>query len=76
MRSRLVFTVSGSSLEDIKRKSVFVVSEYLKSDDLEKVEKETDFELEVDAEVYNVQENDFSYPVVKNFTAKVWAKIK
>jgi hypothetical protein len=76
LRSRLIFTVSGVNIEDIERKSVLIVSEYLGSDDLERVKRETDFEVEVTAEVENFIEETLSYPIVKTFTAKVWAKIK
>jgi len=76
MRSKLVFTVSGDNLEDIKRKSLLIVSEYLQSNDLDKVEKETEFELDVEANVSNVLDESVSFPVVQDFTARVWAKIK
>ena len=76
MRSRLSFTVSGENQEDIKRKALLVVSEYLQSDDLDVVDRDTEFEFEVEANVDNVLDQSISFPTVQSFTAKVWARVK
>jgi hypothetical protein len=76
MRSRLAFTVSGENQEDIKRKALLVVSEYLQSDDLDVVNRDTEFEFEVEANVDNVLDQSISFPTVQSFTAKVWARVK
>lgn len=76
MRSRLSFTVSGENQDDIKRKALLVVSEYLQSDDLDKVDRDTEFEFEVEADVNNVLDQSISFPTVQSFTAKVWARVK
>lgn len=76
MRSRLSFTVSGENQDDIKRKALLVVSEYLQSDDLDKVDRDTEFEFEVEADVNNVLDQSISFPIVQSFTAKVWARVK
>lgn len=76
MLTRIGFNVSGKNKEDIKRKAILVIADYLNSDDIEKVERETQLEVEVDAEVEDVELDSRSHPIVKNYTAKIWAKLK
>ena len=74
LRSRLNFTISGSNAEDIKRKSILVVAQFLDSHDLDAVESKVEFEVE--AKATPGQSEDAYYPLVDQFFATVWAKIK
>jgi len=73
LRSRLEFEVIGSGREELKRRALQVVSEYVKIDNLEDVDLITDLEMSVKAEI---AVDETGAHQINYFIAKVWAKVK
>jgi septum formation topological specificity factor MinE len=73
LRSKLEFEIVGTDIDELKRRALQVVSEYVKIDDLEEVESMTEMEMSVKAEIAL---DEFGENQINYFVAKVWARIR